>query len=175
MAQATIRAGGAPVADDALVTADQDTILGSGTAFDPLRAAHGGAGITFDAITVFSTGVVVGMAIGVALGTAPRSAQPATGNSAAQVWGVALETAASGGHTFPVQNTGIVTLTTDEWDTVAGTSGGLTRGLTYYVSQSTPGHLTSTPPTTGQHMHVVGLALSTTQLLLVPTPSLIAP
>ena len=44
MAQYTQRIGGAPVADEVLVSADQVTILGSGAALDPLRTAIGGGG-----------------------------------------------------------------------------------------------------------------------------------
>ena len=62
---------------------------------------------------------------------------------------------------------GLVTLTTGEWDAVAGTSGGLTAGTTYYLDPSTAGLITSTAPTTvGQFVVEVGRALSTTELIL---------
>jgi hypothetical protein len=64
-----------------------------------------------------------------------------------------------------VQTEGIVTLTTGEWDAVAGTTGGLTAGATYFLSAATAGALTGTAPTAGGEFVVrVGHALSTTEL-----------
>lgn len=62
---------------------------------------------------------------------------------------------------------GLVTLSTADWDAVAGTTGGLARGSFYYVSAATPGHLTSTKPSSeGTEAVRVGVALSAKTLLL---------
>lgn len=67
----------------------------------------------------------------------------------------------------PVAVEGIVVLTTGQWDAVAGTTGGLTFNTRYYISQTTSGTLTATPPSTaGQYVQCVGIALSTTTLKL---------
>ncbi len=68
--------------------------------------------------------------------------------------------------TAKIQVAGILTLTTAEWDAVAGTTGGLSPGSTYYVS-GTAGALTATKPaTTGDTQLRAGVALSSTKLLL---------
>lgn len=73
--------------------------------------------------------------------------------------------AISNGATGTIQVNGIVTLSTAEWDALAGTTGGLTYDSTYYLSPSTAGLLTATCPTTvGQLVVIVGVALSTTEL-----------
>ncbi len=60
-----------------------------------------------------------------------------------------------------------LTLTTGEWDAVAGTTGGLTAGFKYYLSD-TLGRLieTTTPPTAGDTLLVAGIALSATVMLV---------
>lgn len=171
MAQVSILAGGAPVASDVLVTADQETIFGSGTAQDPLHTGDGG-GTVFNAICE-SAPVTIGMAVATSLSTAPRSSRPAAGNAAVQVWGIAKSSAGLD-EAFKIQQTGVVTLTSDQWLAVTGTAT-LSKGTTYYVSQSTPGHLTITGPTTGQFSHVVGVGIGPLDLLLIPSPTTIAP
>ena len=64
---------------------------------------------------------------------------------------------------------GVLSLTTAQWDAVAGTTGGLTKGTRYYLSAATSGLLTATAPSTvGQYVCEVGLAISTTELLVNP-------
>ncbi len=73
----------------------------------------------------------------------------------------AILTTASGS----IQTDGVLTLTTAEWDAVAGTTGGLIFGTPYYLSAATAGKITGTAPTTtGQFVVRVGIALSTTEL-----------
>lgn len=75
----------------------------------------------------------------------------------------AISSAGSG----PIQNDGVLTLTTGQWDAAAGTTGGLTFNTEYYLSAGTAGLLTSTAPTTvGQYVAPIGIALSTTDLLI---------
>lgn len=58
---------------------------------------------------------------------------------------------------------GEVTATTGEWDAAAGTTGGLTAGTVYYLSEATAGKLTATAPSTGWVL-TVGIALSSTKM-----------
>lgn len=75
----------------------------------------------------------------------------------------AISSAASG----VIQVNGILALTTGEWDAVAGTTGGLTAGTTYFLSPDTAGLLTATCPTTvGDYVVIIGKAISTTELLI---------
>lgn len=71
----------------------------------------------------------------------------------------------------PVLCAGKMTLTTAEWDTVTGQSGGLSPSATYYLSE-TPGGLSTTAPTAlGSSVTVVGRASSSTALVMcVSTP-----
>lgn len=74
-----------------------------------------------------------------------------------------ISSAASGSY----QTDQILTATTGEWDAVTGDSGGLTTGSVYYLSATTAGGLTKTAPTAaGQYVVQVGIAISTTELLL---------
>jgi hypothetical protein len=69
--------------------------------------------------------------------------------------------------TGTVQVNGVLSLTTAEWDAAFGTTGGLTPDATYYLSPSTAGRGTATCPTTvGQLVVILGIALSTTELLI---------
>lgn len=62
---------------------------------------------------------------------------------------------------------GEITATTGQWDNVTGGSGGLTPDATYYLSAATAGAITDTAPTTAsQYVVEVGIALSTTKLLV---------
>lgn len=83
-----------------------------------------------------------------------------------KVTGLAVASISSGS-SGAVQNGGIVSLSTALWDAIAGTTGGLTYNTIYYLSAATAGALTSTPPSTaGQYVVPVGIAQSTTDLLL---------
>lgn len=75
----------------------------------------------------------------------------------------AISSAASGS----VQTSGIITLTTGQWDALCGTTGGLTFGTTYFLS-ATAGLLTSTAPSTsGYYVVPVIEALSTTEANII--------
>jgi predicted RecA/RadA family phage recombinase len=72
-----------------------------------------------------------------------------------------IEASASG----EIQVENVLTATTEQWDTVAGTTGGLTAGTTYYLSATIAGEITATAPTTtAQYVVPVGVAISTTEL-----------
>lgn len=78
-----------------------------------------------------------------------------------EVIGIAISTIAVSA-TGIIQTGGIVTLTTGQWDTAIGTTGGLNPGSKYYINSNTLG----TTPGIGELSRVVGIALSPTQLLL---------
>ena len=75
--------------------------------------------------------------------------------------GVVVRFAASGAPAI-TRFAGPVELTTAEWDTIAGTSGGLVTNTRYYLS-ATPGHLHNTP---GAVTVPIGVATSPTTLLV---------
>jgi len=176
MAQVNILAGGAPVASDVLVTADQRSIKGSGTAQDPLHTV----GLTFPAnVSSFVSGdFVVGTAATVGSldtdGKTPIVVR-CVGNTDTQFAGLCVEGTTFGlfstdGPGVTIQCAGIVTLTAAQWDVIAGTSGGLVAGDRYWVAEGNPGHLTSTKPTVGHKGNQVGYALNTTQMVLTVAP-----
>lgn len=99
-----------------------------------------------------------------AAGTAKKAQANALATS--YVIGLTLTATASAG-SATVQTDGVVTLSTGQWDAVAGTTGGLAFGTVYYLSAATAGLLTATAPsTTGQQWVQVGIGLSTTQMKL---------
>jgi hypothetical protein len=64
-----------------------------------------------------------------------------------------------------VQTDGVVTATTTEWNAVTGESGGLTPGARYFLDAAAPGKLTTAAPDgAGEYIHLIGLALSTTDM-----------
>ena len=82
-----------------------------------------------------------------------------------------LRSASQAGSPADVQWGSSLTLDDSQWaSVVAGApSGGLTPGATYYVSEATPGVLTSTKPGVGdQWVKVVGVAESANSLFLIP-------
>ena len=78
-----------------------------------------------------------------------------------QLIGLVVDAAIAVSATGRVQTDGLVTLTTGQWDSITGQSGGLTPGSLYYLN-STTGLLT-----TAATARPVGVALSTTVLRLM--------
>lgn len=111
----------------------------------------------------FSTTAIIGAPQYVSGAGAVTNAQA---NGSPQTFMVGLAVAATSSATpGDVQFSGKMTLTTGQWDAVAGTTGGLTAGTTYYLSPTTAGRLTATCPTTvGQYVVIVGKAISATEL-----------
>jgi hypothetical protein len=125
-----------------------------------------------DSIGAFETGqvtltaaatLIAGNAVyASAAATVDKARANATGTS--NVIGLAT-TGITSSATGVIQVNGVLTLTTTEWDAVAGTTGGLTYNTTYFLSAGTAGLLTSTAPSTvGQTVVEIGTALSTTDL-----------
>lgn len=69
------------------------------------------------------------------------------------------------GSDYVAQYGGAVELTTGEWDAIAGTTGGLTAGETYYVSDTTAGEITSVLPAIENPVY---FALSATRAIVMP-------
>lgn len=76
--------------------------------------------------------------------------------------GVVIRFAAAGAPAI-TRYAGPVELTTDEWDAVAGTSGGLVTNTRYYLSGAVAGRLSATP---GALTVPIGVATSPTTLLV---------
>jgi hypothetical protein len=133
------------------------------------------AGDTLDApqsggdITVItndeSSPVVIGTPVYIDANDGFKKAK-ADASATKDVFGLANGTITNG-LTGPVMSGGILTATTAQWDAVAGTTGGLTKGTRYFLSATTAGNLTATAPSTvGQYVVEVGIAISTTELLV---------
>lgn len=81
--------------------------------------------------------------------------------------GLVNQASISSSSTGSIKTSGVLTATTTQWDAVAGTTGGLVAGTTYYLSAETAGLITATAPTTvGQYVVVIGEAISSTELKL---------
>jgi hypothetical protein len=76
-----------------------------------------------------------------------------------------------------IQVDGLITLTTVEWDAVAGTTGGLVPNTVYYLTPiSPPPSLSSTPTTgSGNYIVVVGRAISSTVLKIQISEPIVIP
>lgn len=84
-----------------------------------------------------------------------------TGPTTRQCLGIVVQ-GNSAGQRAPVRYAGPVTLTTEEWDAVAGTTGGLARNVWYYLSAATAGHITAAASANV----AVGYAISPTTLFV---------
>lgn len=81
------------------------------------------------------------------------------------VIGIIADASIAAAATGSVQGDGILAATTTQWDAVAGTTGGLTKDIIYYLDPTTAGKITSTAPSTvGQYVKEIGIAISTTEL-----------
>lgn len=81
------------------------------------------------------------------------------------VIGLVKDTTIAASATGNVQTDGLLVATTAQWDAVTGQTGGLSPGAWYYLSPTTAGGLTSTPPSTAnQYVVPIGLAISSTAL-----------
>ena len=76
--------------------------------------------------------------------------------------GIATATVAVG-DVVPWIGSGVATFPTNVWDSVTGSVGGLVPSAAYFLSQTTPGRMTSVMPSSGQIVKI-GVALSATVL-----------
>lgn len=129
-----------------------DAIKTQRTAENTLTLANGSGGAVVVGSAVYLLANGTGWQKADANGTAP----------ARSVVGLVSVGASGSGGTCTVVEEGDLTLTTAQWDAVAGTTGGLTAATEYYLS-GTAGAITATVPgTTGDTDIVVGIAKSTT-------------
>ncbi len=174
MSDVQVIAGSVPQPVGGLVAADQKTIFGDGSAGHPLTTnggtAGGGGQYTAQANRAVLPGELLQPASVFQVTPGTHLVEPLAAPATLPHCGMALGAQATVGGDFTAQYNGIVTLTTAEWDAVAGTTGGLNRQTTYYADRSTAGHITSTAPTSGQAEVVAGIALNSTQLLLILGP-----
>jgi len=176
MSNFQIVGSGNPVPSTQLSAVDNITIGGDGSGQDPLHTIGAAAGTLSGTLSLGSDPTAValpGAPLRRALGVESVPLGLCTVTTT-QCVGVTPDGGVNGDDTT-VQFVGVVTLTTEEWDAVAGTSGGLSGSTLYYVSQTSPGFLTDVAPTTGQNSIQVGSALNATQLLLTISPTTIAP
>lgn len=182
MADHTRLSGSTANPSSAVVSADQQTILGNGTAEDPLRA-----GLVDDTIRASFRGgsfePLPGMPVFISFVPEPggvTTVQPTTvsavsplqqGFSAfASVYGVIASVNLDG--TVQVAARGSVTLTELEWEFSAGEVGGLTPGATYFAALGglTAFVLSQQPDQRpGYFATRVGVALNATTMLLAPS------
>lgn len=108
----------------------------------------------------FVSAAAIGQAVYSSNAAAVDLAQ-ADAQSTVRVAGLAAE-AVGTGNTGNILADGVLTLTTTQWDAIAGTTGGLTPGADYFLDESTAGNITETAPSTGFVVRV-GHALSDTE------------
>ena len=97
----------------------------------------------------------------------------ATAKATAKLVGLGLDPTIAAAATGNIITSGILVATTAQWDAVAGTTGGLVFNTPYFLS-ATAGLLTAAPPVTvGQCVVLVGIALSTTELLVEIDPPIL--
>jgi hypothetical protein len=95
----------------------------------------------------------------------------ANAKSTAKLAGLGLDVTVAAAGVGNIITGGVLVATTTQWDAVAGTTGGLAFGTTYFLDPVTAGKITSTVPTTvGQCNVLIGTALSTTELELAIQP-----
>lgn len=107
---------------------------------------------------------VIGAPVYISAGSTAKKAAN-TSATLSNVIALAAETSIADAAPGSYLTSGVLTATTAQWDAVAGTTGGLVAGTTYYLAGA--GLLTSTPTTTaGEYVVPVGVAISTTSLKL---------
>ncbi len=165
MSDTSITPSGNAVPAGDLVATDGITITGTGNARDPLTVIGStnlldgtvhtaGATIRLGAPVVISSIALGGHQTSFALGIATDTPERAT------IAGIVVDLDTPN----RVQTSGVVTLTEDEWDAVAGTTGGLVQGDNYYVYAEGSMEVAFLSP--GAWSTRVGVALNTTQMLL---------
>lgn len=123
-------------------------------------------GTTSETGTLVQTAGATLLAGNICYQSAADSVNKAQANAAGTTFAVCFTTVAiTSALTGLCQFNGILALTTAQWDAVAGTTGGLAFGVTYYLDPATAGKITSVCPTTvGQYVQIVGKGVSSTEL-----------
>ncbi len=181
MTDTRVLIGGASPDVLAMASTDQDTILGNGTIFDPLRA-EAGSGNEF--IAEFSNPLSdpneprLGQPVVVISGNPSdgicvvRTANADVGNLLPFVVGLVVSPRTPGGSQVTIRTSGEVTATEAEWNFVVGNDQGLITGDMYYLDGSGFGQMFQNPPTSpGSAVAQIGVALSSTTMLLCILPA----
>ena len=156
---------GANVSSLAIVSADQETIIGDGTPANPLRLA-----VTPDpgnddfTATQVSTSPVLGGVVRAATANSVVVSFSGDGGNKRAAAAVGLTVELLGGASISIRSRGLVELTTAQWDVVTLETGGLAAGGVYYVSSNAAGELSQTPGT--GFIAQVGVALNATTMLV---------
>jgi len=117
----------------------------------------------FNQVNDEATSIVCGTVVYNDAAGGVKKAQANAAATAKPVGLVAQVPSIANGVAGAISEQGILTLTTAQWDAVAGTTGGLAFNTKYYLDPATAGKLTSVAPTTvGQYVVELGQALSTT-------------
>jgi hypothetical protein len=121
-----------------------------------------------------ATAIVIGMAVYASAADTVKRGQ-ANAKATSQIIGLGYDASTAAAGVGNIILGGILVATTTQWDAVASTTGGLAFGAIYFADPTTPGKLTSAPPTTvGQCITMVGRALSTTEMSVeINTPILL--
>ncbi len=167
MTETRIIAGGVFTPNLALISADQDTILGDGTPVNPLHLSAGGSAVLVGTLQDASD-VDIGTTVRL-LTSGDTFGKASTSEQLKPAQAVGIVTAFdSGTEEVSVTISGEVTLTTTQWDAWTGQSGGLTPGSIYYVGTfPDEGTITTIAPSiSGQFIAQVGIARSSTVMLL---------
>lgn len=91
-----------------------------------------------------------------------------------QFAGFVYDDTSGNGNTVNIQYASTLTANTAQWDAVSGGTGGLTPGSVYYLSGSTAGSISTTPPAgTGKYVLPVGVSLNTTTMGIYNTRSVL--
>jgi hypothetical protein len=111
-----------------------------------------------------SVAITIGMPVYASAADAVKRAQ-ANAKATSGVIGLVYDVTIAAGASGNIAESGVLVATTVQWDSVAGTTGGLVFNTIYFLDPATPGKITSTVPTTvGQVNLPLGRALSTTEL-----------
>lgn len=185
MSDVRILSGNQPTDALVMVSADQETIVGNGTTADPIRAAAALGGFRFVAAVANISPPILGLACSGAseisghTRVAPGDARP-VGGSGRQICGFVIDVLLQPDFRDALlQCGGIVTLDEDAWAVVTADSLPLRPGSAYYLvdAVATPiggGRISRTPPaTSGAYKVLVGVAISSTQMLASCVPSVV--
>ncbi len=188
MSDVVIRKGGPPMVP--AVSADQVTIAGSGTTFDPLHVVGSSAGPVVHDDSLAGAGTA-GAPLSVVNATIPlinadvvalepgmpvapstlESSSALCGNAADQSRSVIIGLVFAGAAptlTARVVAIGVLELTIAQWNARTGGSGGLIPGATYYLGPGF-GTMTTTPPSeSGYSVNELGHAIDHTKFVVSP-------
>jgi len=156
----------APVDGLAMVSADQETILGNGTSADPLRTPHPDPNF-FPVRNNSSSIIRIGAPV-------TASGQPGDASifSLSFIVGLALIDTEPGDLVL-MQGAGALSLSQVQWDVVSGGSGGLIAGARYFLGLVAGMLSTIAPVSPGEGLVAVGIAVSATTMIVGISPSIL--